>query len=59
MVGALKQRPERAPLRTQPGKMVQMHHKVGGWDAGPLKQREQAGFKTETWGQKRQEGPDR
>ena len=31
----------------------------GGWDAGPLKQREQVGFKTETWGQKRQEGPDR
>ena len=26
----------------------------GGWDAGPLKQREQAGFKTETWGQKRE-----
>ena len=37
MVGALKQRPERALLRTQPGKMVQMHHKVGGVGCGAFK----------------------
>ena len=51
--GGFKTETREGTVENSPWKNGANASQGGGWDAGPLKQREQVGFKTENWGQKR------